>query len=471
MDIKIIENIQSQTNFDNSNILLLYKGMDNGLALIDEFDSKYGNIDDIICLEKIKKRTFLCGLGERKLLTTEKIRTIAANIIRELNKKNITEINFTNIKNLQLSKKEIEVFVEGLILGSYKFEKYKTEKSTNSLTSIHLFLDEEYCDAVENGKLLAQCNIVSRNLINEPANFMYPQTLAEEAKRLGLEYGFETLIYNEKDIEDLNMGAFLSVAKGSNKSPKFIVMKYNGDVDSDDRLGFVGKGITFDSGGYSLKRTASMVDMKTDMGGAGAVIGAMCAIAKNKLKKNVVSVIAACENIISSKAYKPGDIITSMSGKTIEVLNTDCEGRLTLIDAVHYIINKEKVNKVVTIATLTGAAVTAFGSITTPIVSNNDDLYRNLEEAAKLCDEKVWRMPNFEEYRELIVGENADLKNFSGKYGGCITAGLFIGEFVGDVPWVHMDIAGTVSIKEDKGYKSKGATGEGARTLYYLATK
>lgn len=471
MDIKIIENIQSQTNFDNSNILLLYKGMDNGLALIDEFDSKYGSIDDIICLEKIKKRTFLCGLGERKSLTTEKIRTIAANIIRELNKKNITEINFTNIKNLQLSKKEIEVFVEGLILGSYKFEKYKTEKSTNSLTSIHLFLDEEYCDAVENGKLLAQCNIVSRNLINEPANFMYPQTLAEEAKRLGLEYGFETLIYNEKDIEDLNMGAFLSVAKGSNKSPKFIVMKYNGDVDSDDRLGFVGKGITFDSGGYSLKRTASMVDMKTDMGGAGAVIGAMCAIAKNKLKKNVVSVIAACENIISSKAYKPGDIITSMSGKTIEVLNTDCEGRLTLIDAVHYIINKEKVNKVVTIATLTGAAVTAFGSITTPIVSNNDDLYRNLEEAAKLCDEKVWRMPNFEEYRELIVGENADLKNFSGKYGGCITAGLFIGEFVGDVPWVHMDIAGTVSIKEDKGYKSKGATGEGARTLYYLATK
>ncbi|MCC0648165.1 leucyl aminopeptidase [Clostridioides sp. ZZV15-6598] len=471
MDIKIIENIQSQTNFDNSNILLLYKGMDNGLALIDEFDSKYGSIDDIICLEKIKKRTFLCGLGERKSLTTEKIRTIAANIIRELNKKNITEINFTNIKNLQLSKKEIEVFVEGLILGSYKFEKYKTEKSTNSLTSIHLFLDEEYCDAVENGKLLAQCNIVSRNLINEPANFMYPQTLAEEAKRLGLEYGFETLIYNEKDIEDLNMGAFLSVAKGSNKSPKFIVMKYNGDVDSDDRLGFVGKGITFDSGGYSLKRTASMVDMKTDMGGAGAVIGAMCAIAKNKLKKNVVSVIAACENIISSKAYKPGDIITSMSGKTIEVLNTDCEGRLTLIDAVHYIINKEKVNKVVTIATLTGAAVTAFGSITTPIVSNNDDLYRNLEEAAKLCDEKVWRMPNFEEYRELIVGENADLKNFSGKYGGCITAGLFIGEFVGDVPWVHMDIAGTVSIKKDKGYKSKGATGEGARTLYYLATK
>ncbi|MGO1041939.1 leucyl aminopeptidase [Clostridioides difficile] len=471
MNIKIIENIQSQTNFDNSNILLLYKGMDNGLALIDEFDSKYGNIDDIIYLEKIKKRTFLCGLGERKSLTTEKIRTIAANIIRELNKKNITEINFTNIKNLQLSKKEIEVFVEGLILGSYKFEKYKTEKSTNSLTSIHLFLDEEYCDAVENGKLLAQCNIVSRNLINEPANFMYPQTLAEEAKRLGLEYGFETLIYNEKDIEDLNMGAFLSVAKGSNKSPKFIVMKYNGDVDSDDRLGFVGKGITFDSGGYSLKRTASMVDMKTDMGGAGAVIGAMCAIAKNKLKKNVVSVIAACENIISSKAYKPGDIITSMSGKTIEVLNTDCEGRLTLIDAVHYIINKEKVNKVVTIATLTGAAVTAFGSITTPIVSNNDDLYRNLEEAAKLCDEKVWRMPNFEEYRELIVGENADLKNFSGKHGGCITAGLFIGEFVGDVPWVHMDIAGTVSIKKDKGYKSKGATGEGARTLYYLATK
>lgn len=473
MDIKVIGSIQSQVGLTSPEVLFLYKDkyIDGALTSIDNFDFAYGNIEDIRYSENMEKRTFFVGLGACKSLTTEKIRTIAANIVRELNKKNITEANFSNIRSLELDETDIEVFIEGLILGSYKFEKYKSKKSTNSLTSINLFLDEEYYDAIERGKLLAECNMISRDLINEPANFMYPQVLAKEAERLGIEYGFETIVYDEKDIQDLNMGAFLSVAKGSNNSPKLIVMKYNGDLDSHEKLGLVGKGITFDSGGYSLKSTASMVDMKTDMGGAGAVIGAMCLIAKNKLKKNVVSVIAACENIISSKAYKPGDIITSMSGKTIEVLNTDCEGRLTLIDAVHYIINHEKVDKLVTIATLTGAAVTALGNITTPVISNNDSLYRDLEEASKLCDEKVWRMPSFEEYRELIVGENADLKNLSGKHGGCITAALFIGEFVEDVPWVHMDIVGTVSSKENKGYKSKGATGVGTKTLYHLARK
>lgn len=465
MDINIKTSMENNISLE---ALFFYKEKENN-TFIEDFDFKYGNIEEVRYLDNGGKRKFLVGLGEEKLLTTEKIRNIAATLTRELNKRKVETIHFTNLGELGLSKEKLEIFIEGLILGNYKFDKYKSDKKANSLKKVEIYLDIDGKELIENAKLMAECNMIARDLINEPANYMYPETLSKEVEKLGIEYGFETVVYDEKQIENLNMNAFLSVAKGSNNPPRLIVMKYMGDMESQEILGLVGKGITFDSGGYSLKSTTSMVDMRNDMGGAGAVIGAMCAIAKKKIKKNVVAVVAACENIISSKAYKPGDIITSMSGKTIEILNTDCEGRLTLIDAVHYIINNENANKVVTIATLTGAAFTVLGNVATPVVSNSENLYNDLEKSSKLCDEKVWRLPTFDEYRELIIGENADLKNTSGKHGGCITAGLFIGEFVGNTPWVHMDIAATVFSKESKGYKSKGATGEGARALYYLA--
>jgi len=266
------------------------------------------------------------------------------------------------------------------------------------------------------------------------------------------------------------MEAFLSVAKGSENGPRLIVMRYFGDESKkDDVLGLVGKGLTYDSGGYSIKPTSSMDTMKSDMGGASSVIGAISAIAKKKLKINVVGVIAACENMISGAAYKPGDIIGSMAGKYIEVLNTDAEGRLTLIDAVHYIIEKEKVNKVIDVATLTGAALVALGLTTTAVVSNNDEFYKKLENASFKADEKVWRLPAFEEYKKLIKSDIADLKNIGGRYAGTITAGLFIGEFVQNKPWLHLDIAGTAWSEKEAGYYSKGGTGVGVRTLYYLA--
>ena len=438
-------------------------------AFLKDFEAKYSNID--ICKVFTEGKLIdlmLVGLGKKDEVSIDDIRNLGGNISKKLKKSNIKEINFFNIKD-DLNYREIEALVEGIKLGEYTFDKYKSEKKESVDKNINLNLDESYNDYIKQGELLAEIALISRNLVNEPSNVIYPETLANEVINLGKEYGFETEVYGKEDIEKLGMEAFISVAKGSDKEPKLIVMKYNGDKESNEILGLVGKGLTYDSGGYSIKPTNSMVDMKTDMGGAAAVIGAMCGISKSKLNKNVIAVVAACENLISGHAYKPGDIINSMGKKTIEILNTDAEGRLTLVDAVYYAINSEKVTKIVDIATLTGAAIVALGTVATPIISNNDEFYNKLDEAASLSDEKIWRMPVFEEFKKVLKGKEADLNNSPGRDGGCITAGLFIGEFVGDTPWIHMDIAGTSVSSKDFGYKSKGATGEGARTLYNLA--
>lgn len=437
-------------------------------ALKEEFEPTCCNIElNKIYTEYKFSNVMFVGLGNDENLSMDDIRNIGGDISRKLKKMKSKKVSFLNIEEY-LNKDHVKALVEGLKLGAYDFNKYITSNETDKETIINLGLNESFIDIINEGELLAQMTLVSRSLVNEPANVIYPATLAYEVVELGKTFGFETEIYGKQEIENLGMDAFLSVAKGSDKEPKLIVMRYFGDKNSEDVLGLVGKGLTYDSGGYSIKPTNSMVDMKTDMGGAGAVIGAMCGIAKAKLNKNVIAVVAACENLISGNAYKPGDIINSMGKKTIEILNTDAEGRLTLIDAVYYAINKEKVNKVVDIATLTGAAVVALGDVATPVLTNNEEFYRLLDEAAKTSGEKIWRMPVFDEYKKVLKGKEADLNNSPGRDGGCITAGLFIGEFVGDTPWIHMDIAGTSVSSKESGYKSKGATGEGARTLYNL---
>lgn len=437
-------------------------------ALKEDFEPTCCNIElNKVYTEDKFLNVMFVGLGNDENLSMDEIRNIGGDISRKLKKMKSKKVSFLNIEEY-LNKDHVKALVEGLELGAYDFTKYITSNETNEEIEINLGLNESFIDSINEGELLAQMTLVSRSLVNEPANVIYPATLAYEVVELGKTFGFETEVYGKQEIENLGMDAFLSVAKGSDKEPKLIVMRYFGDKNSEDVLGLVGKGLTYDSGGYSIKPTNSMVDMKTDMGGAGAVIGAMCGIAKAKLNKNVIAVVAACENLISGNAYKPGDIINSMGKKTIEILNTDAEGRLTLIDAVYYAINKEKANKVVDIATLTGAAVVALGDVATPVLTNNEEFYTLLDEAAKTSGEKIWRMPVFDEYKKVLKGKQADLNNSPGRDGGCITAGLFIGEFVGDTPWIHMDIAGTSVSSKDSGYKSKGATGEGARTLYNL---
>ncbi|MCJ7688580.1 MAG: aminopeptidase, partial [Clostridiaceae bacterium] len=269
----------------------------------------------------------------------------------------------------------IRAISEAVIMADYTFDKYKGDRKPKDLEEFNIIYSKEdeltnIDKGINEGVILGQANLLARTLVNEPANLLGPVELAYEANKAGNECGFEVEIFDEPSIKELNMSAFLEVAKASTNPPTLIVMRYNGNPEnSEEIIGLVGKGLTYDSGGLSIKPTAGMVTMKSDMGGAAAVIGAMTAITKLKVKANVVAVVAACENMINGNSYRPGDIINSMGGKTIEVLNTDAEGRLTLIDAVNYIIEKEHATKVVDIATLTGSVLHALGTTATGVVT------------------------------------------------------------------------------------------------------
>ena len=424
-----------------------------------------GQLQDVVFL----------GLGEMAKLTHEKVRKAVGKAVKkakELKGKHV-DLDLREVAKDGLSF-IVKAAVEGAFLADYEFNKYKTDKKETGVDSFNILLDleggETYDNAMEEGRILADSTALARDMVNEPANALRPADLAEKAKEAGAESGFEVEVFDEHKIKDLGMEAFLAVGRGSANPPRFIVMRYFGNPDNKENvLGLVGKGLTYDSGGYSLKPTDGMVTMKSDMGGSAAVIGALSAIAKMKLPVNVVAVVAACENMISGDSYKPGDIIGSMAGKKIEVLNTDAEGRLTLADAVYYAVNVEKVSKVVDIATLTGAVLVALGKTMTGVVTNNQEFYQMLQQSADESGEKIWQLPNDEEYKKMIKSDVADLKNVGGRFAGSIAAGLFIGEFVGECPWIHMDIAGTCWSESSEDYFSKGGTGVGVRTLYYLA--
>ncbi|MGL5634232.1 MAG: leucyl aminopeptidase [Sarcina sp.] len=441
----------------------IFKGAKSEILVLDR-ELENGEFQDLIVL----------GLGKQEKVSVDDMRKAfskAARKLKELKAENVAVC----LKNIEIKdfNKVTKALVEGMILGAYKFDKYMTKKK--EAKDIVINLPEAFAvakETLEESLVLAEGTIIARDLVNEPANVMIPSLLADSAVECGKKYGFEVEVKGLSEIKELKMEAFLSVAKGSVHEPKLIVMRYNGDADNMDvRQGLVGKGLTFDTGGYSLKPSTSMDTMKSDMGGSAAVIGAMSIIASRKLKKNVVAVVAACENAISGEAYKPGDIIGSMAGKNIEILNTDAEGRLTLIDAVNYIIEKEKVASVVDIATLTGAALVALGTTTTGVLANNDEFYAQLQDASVSTGEAVWRLPITEEYKELNKSKVADLKNVGGRLAGTITAGLFIGEFVQDKPWLHLDIAGTAWTDSALPYSELGGTGEGARLLYELVKR
>lgn len=420
----------------------------------------------------IKYKIFT-GIGKKEELDGETLRNSiakAAKKARELKLKAFAVENFETSEICTSGK--IKCITEGVRLSLYTFNKYKSE---GEVYTPEVYITGIPKDKINKGnEILEEVNnlvdgvITARDLVNEPANIIYPESLANEVIKLGAENGFEVEVFDEKQCNNLGMKAFLSVAQGSEKLPKLIVMRYIGNAGSNEVLGLVGKGLTYDSGGYSIKPTNSMVHMKEDMGGAAATIGAMIAIAKNKIKKNVIGVIAACENMISHKAYRPGDIIESMAGKTIEVLNTDAEGRLTLIDAITYIIEKEGATKVIDLATLTGAAITALGNYTTALMTNDEEFFNDFMSSAGLTGESFWRMPTFDHYRKQIIGTVADLKNVDVNGAGTIVAGMFLKEFVQDKPWIHLDIAGTASTKNPiSEYMVKGGTGVPVSTLYY----
>ncbi len=353
---------------------------------------------------------------------------------------------------------------EAVILADDEFDSHKSQKS-DDITYVFFAADEE---EIKEGLVLGDAVCAARRLINEPSNVMTPSQLATEALLAGADSGFDVRVYGLDEIKKLGMEAFLQVARGSDREPKLIAMSYMGDADSGEILGLVGKGLCYDSGGYSLKRSDGMALMHTDMGGAGAVIGAMSAIAKLKLKVNVAAVVAACENILSAHAYHPGDIIGTMSGKTIEINNTDAEGRVTLADAVTFAIREQKATRIIDIATLTGAAISALGKEITAVVSDSDEMWGRVWNASVPACEKVWRLPVDDVLGKGLDSKVADMRNSSGAGAGTICGGMFIQKFAQGLPWLHLDIAGT-SYTDGSPVCSFGATGVGVRLLYHTA--
>ncbi|HHY10709.1 MAG TPA: leucyl aminopeptidase [Firmicutes bacterium] len=421
------------------------------------------------------RRLIVAGLGKTEDLDLEKFRKACGRALKEAEKLKIKELTAGPWQEeLPAAGDVARALAEAAVLGSYRFDRHLSKPNDECLKSFKIgYLSERKDEVLEGaglGEILGGATCLARDLVNEPANLMTPAQLAKEAERAGEKYGFAVEVLEEEAIENLKMEAFLQVARASTNRPRLIIMRYFGDGEnSEDILGFVGKGITFDSGGLSLKPGTSLPTMKYDMGGSAAVIGAMSAIAQRKLPLNVVAVVAACENLISGAGYRPGDVIGSMAGKSILINSTDAEGRLTLADAVHYIIAEEKVTAVVDVATLTGAAIVALGNTTTGVLTNDDALYKKLQAASEKSGERVWQLPSFPEYRELNKTPLADLANTGGRAAGTITAGLFIEEFVQETPWLHLDIAGTAYTSKNLDYTVEGATGVGVRLLYHLA--
>lgn len=423
---------------------------------------------------KFRSNIILCGVGNPHDLDCDKLRHLFALGFRAALKLQAKEIflfpGFTNpVGELNFG----HILAEAALLTEYRFDKYLSESKQSTIESVHVALNPKTGRHINRGilegRIFAEATNMARDLVNEPANIIYPETLAEAARKAALQYGFSIEVFGLEKLKRIKMEAFLAVAKGSKQEPRLILMSYHGNPDPKAKtIALVGKGLTYDSGGYCIKTPQGMVNMKNDMAGAAAVLGTFAAIATLKLKVNVLGVIAACENMISGGAYRAGDIIRSMAGKTIEVINTDAEGRLTLIDAIHYAISREHASKVIDIATLTGAAVGALGNQITAVLTNSDSLLEKLQVAADFTGEKIWQLPAHEGYKDLIKSEIADLKNSGGPLGGAITAGLFIQEFVEGKPWLHIDIAGTALKDKESGINTYGATGVGVRLLTQL---
>lgn len=436
-----------------------------------------GLLDDIYSLNVLVSdrllHVILVGLGSDNDINNRKVFMSFAKAFKkckELKVKDITVL-MDNAKSITHDKDICRKICELPKLVYYSFDIYKSSPEKEKLEKVEIDCSLEGFDEIlEEAIICADSTVLARNLTNDRSMHMTPSQLAREAIKVGEETGIEVTILDESDIEKLSMGAFLAVGKGAKEEPKLIIMKYFGGDADQEIIGLIGKGIMYDSGGYSLKGSDSMKNMFDDMGGAAAVIGAIRSAAKMKLKANVIAIIAACENKVSADAYVPGDILTSMSGKTIEVLSTDAEGRLTLADAITYAIREQKVDRIIDIATLTGAARGAVGNKTAPVVSNDDDFYDVIKEAAFISCEKVWKLDADEELRSAISSAVADIKNSASDNpvgGGVITAALFIKEFVENKPWIHIDMAPVNMVKEAISYCPKGATGYGASLLYY----
>ena len=418
------------------------------------------------------RRALWVGLGPRDELTTERLRRVATIGGLVARQRRLASIAIRARSTQEVPPdRAIQALIEGAVLANYEGTSYKTsDESTPWLDRITIHASGDVDETViERGRVLGECTNLARALSNEPGNVLTPREFAERAAKLAREANLEVEVLDETQIAALKMGLLLGVARGSGEPPRLIVLRYEPKkAASDVVLGLVGKGITFDTGGISIKPSENMDKMKDDMSGGAAVLSAMIAVSRLQAPVRCIGVIPTTENMPGGRAMKPGDILTSAEGKTVEVLNTDAEGRLILGDAMWY-ARRLGVTHLVDVATLTGACVVALGKTTSGLFGRPARWVEQVRLASERAGDRSWPMPLFDDYKELLKSEIADFTNTGGRAGGAISAAVFLKEFAGDVPWVHMDIAGTAWADEPKPYQPKGATGVGVRTLAELA--
>lgn len=465
MEIKVTQNV-TDTPYE---VLVIgkFEGEKTSLDFVnkyvvekDNFEGKLGETYVIHTLGQLpQEKVLVVGCGKKEEFDGNKMREVSAKAVKKLQQIKAKKACFDFGINKDFGKSA----TIGALIADYYYDKYKSDKKdrVDEITFAG-FSNEQ----VNEGIIFGETMKFTRDLANEPAQNATPAKLAEIAKNLD---GIETKIYDREECEKMGMGAFLAVGQGSIQPPKFIHMKYSCN-NPQKRIALIGKGICFDSGGLDLKPPSSMLTMKDDMSGAACILGVMSALSKLQPQIEVHGIIAACENMPSGSSYKPGDILTAKNGKTIEVDNTDAEGRLTLADALCYACEL-KVDEVIDIATLTGACMVALGNTVSGIMGNNEELIQELIKTGEESGEKFWQLPMYKDYFNGLKSDIADMKNTGSRYGGASAAGVFLQEFVEGVKWAHIDVAGTAYLEKPQNEFIAGATGVGVRTLLNYVIK
>jgi leucyl aminopeptidase len=418
------------------------------------------------------KRLLLLGGGKAKSFSTAELHKLAGAAVRILKGKSIRSFAFALPETVVAAGIDVNdgvrAIVEGAFVGNFEPDYYKSDRKDQKIDAITIVAKGDQNsleDAVQTGRIVGESQNFTRDLVNEPSNRMTPTILGERARKMAAEVGLQCEVHGADKLKELKMGAFWGVAQGSDEPPALIVLRYEPDGAAKDvHLGLVGKGITFDTGGISIKPADGMEKMKYDMAGGATMIGVMRAIALLKPKVKVTAIICATENMPSGKAQKPGDVQIAMSGKSIEIINTDAEGRLVLADGLCY-ARQLGCTHLVDAATLTGAVVVALGYVNAGIFASDDPMYDRFAKANQQAGEKMWRLPLDDEYKEIIKSNIADIVNSGGRWGGAISAAMFLKEFAEDTPWIHLDIAGTAWMEESKPWIAKGPSGIAVRSL------
>ena len=418
------------------------------------------------------KRLLLVGGGRAKNFSAFELRKMAGTAVRTLKPKGIRSFAFVAPSNGLNAEEAVRAIVEGAFVGDFDPDTYKSDRKDQRIDSITVVATGDQSrlqKAMEEARIIGESQNFTRDLVNEPSNRMTPTMLAERAKKMAQEVGLKCEVYGADKIKEMKMGAFWSVAQGSDEPPALIVLRYEPPgAPEKPVLGLVGKGVTFDTGGISIKPADGMEKMKYDMAGGATMIGVMRAIALLKPKIKVTAIVCATENMPSGKAQKPGDVQIAMSGKSIEIINTDAEGRLVLADGLYY-ARQLGCTHLIDAATLTGACVVALGYVNAGVFANDDMMYERFSKALEKAGEKMWRLPLDEEYKESIRSNIADIVNSGGRWGGAITAAMFLKEFAEDTPWIHLDIAGTAWMEDHKAWIAKGPSGIAVRALVEFA--